>query len=49
MREVNSQKSEYKMFYEKNRKWLVPTIVVAIIIGMFICRTGFPKSVTTAH
>ena len=36
MREVNPQKSEYKMFYERNRKWLVPTIVVAIIIGMFI-------------
>lgn len=36
MREVNSQKSEYKMFYEKNRKWLVPTTVVAIIIGIFV-------------
>ena len=36
MREVNPQKSEYKMFYERNRKWLVPTIVVAIIIGIFV-------------
>ena len=36
MREVNSQKSEYKMFYEKNRKWLVPATVVAIIIGIFV-------------
>jgi membrane protease subunit HflC len=36
MREVNPQKSEYKMFYERNKKWLVPTFVIAIVVALFV-------------
>lgn len=36
MREVNPQKSEYKMFYERNRKWIIFTIAVLIIVVLFI-------------
>lgn len=36
MREVNPQKSEYKMFYERNRKWMIFTIAVLIIVVLFI-------------
>ncbi|MBO5288109.1 MAG: protease modulator HflC [Spirochaetales bacterium] len=37
MREVNPQKSEYKIFFEKNKKWFVPSVITAIIIVLFIC------------
>lgn len=36
MREVNPQKSEYKMFYERNKKWMIFTIAVLIIVVLFI-------------
>lgn len=36
MREVNPQKSEYKMFYEKNKKWMIFTMAVLIVIVLFI-------------
>ncbi len=36
MREVNPQKSEYKMFYEKNKKWMILTMAVLIVIVLFI-------------
>lgn len=36
MREVNPQKSEYKLFYERNKKWLIFTIAVLVAVVLFI-------------
>lgn len=36
MREVNPQKSEYKMFYEKNKKWMIFTMAALIVVVLFI-------------
>lgn len=36
MREVNPQKSGYKLFYEKNRKWMIFTITVLVVVVLFM-------------